>query len=73
MKRRRRQSDTSEVALMAVMTKAMGAFLILMVFAMQYYIPDFTAEQIAAIVNKSIGGVRKELAGVVDRMKKGDS
>lgn len=72
MRRRRRQSDTSEVALMAVMTKAMGAFLILMVFAMQYYIPDFTAEQIAAIVNRSIGSVCKELAGAVDRMKKGD-
>lgn len=72
MKRRRHQSDTSEVALMAVMTKAMGAFLILMVFAMQYYIPDFTAEQIAAIVNRSIGSVRKDLAGAVDRIKKGD-
>jgi hypothetical protein len=72
MRRRRRQSDTSEVALMAVMTKAMGAFLILMVFAMQYYIPDFTAEQIAAIVNRSIGGVRQDLASAVERMKKGD-
>jgi hypothetical protein len=72
MKRRRHQSDTSEVALMAVMTKAMGAFLILMVFAMQYYIPDFTAEQIAAIVNRSISGVRQDLASAVERMKRGD-
>lgn len=72
MRRRRRQSDTSEVALMAVMTKAMGAFLILMVFAMQYYIPDFTAEQIAAIVNRSIGSVRKDLADATDRLKNGN-
>ncbi len=40
MKRRSRQIESSEVALMAVVTKAMGAFLILMIFGFKYYIED---------------------------------
>ncbi|BAU89050.1 MULTISPECIES: hypothetical protein [Methylobacteriaceae] len=72
MRRRRRQAETSEVALMAVMTKAMGAFLILMVFGMKYYIPDFTSEQIAAIVRSSLGGVRTQLEASGRKLKSGD-
>ena len=72
MRRRRRQAETSEVALMAVMTKAMGAFLILMVFGMKYYIPDFTSEQIAAIVRSSLDGVRTQLEASGRKLKSGD-
>ena len=57
---------------MAVMTKAMGAFLILMVFGMKYYIPDFTSEQIAAIVRASLDGVRTQLEASSRKLKSGD-
>lgn len=72
MRRRRRQTETSEIALMAVMTKAMGAFLILMVFGMKYYVPDFTAEQVARIVHASLGSVRGDLEAAGRRLKSGD-
>lgn len=73
MRRRRRgNAETSEVALMAVMTKAMGAFLILMVFGLRYYMPDFTADEIAQIVKSSMGETRERLNELKKDIRIGD-
>ena len=55
---------------MAVMTKAMGAFLILMVFGMQYFVPDMTAEQISKIIQESLQRAKSDLSKIEQNLDK---
>lgn len=71
MKRPRREAGGGEVALMAVITKAMGAFLVLVVIMLPHYIlvvnNSQSADQAQAAVNQAAANVGE----IADRLKKG--
>ena len=60
MRRIRRETGTGEIAMMAVITKAMGAFLVIMILLLPYYTGDPEGEQTAAATNKHIDDAKKK-------------
>jgi len=59
------------MALMAVMTKAMGAFLVIMIMLLPYHTGDNAARQTVDQANAEIDKARAGLADAQDRLKKG--
>ena len=59
------------MALMAVMTKAMGAFLVIMIMLLPYYTGDNAAQQTVDQTNAEIDKARAGLADAQDKLKKG--
>lgn len=59
------------MALMAVMTKAMGAFLVIMIMLLPYYTGDNAAQQTVDQANAEIDKARAGLAAAQDKLKKG--
>lgn len=69
MRRIRRETGTGEIAMMAVITKAMGAFLVIMILLLPYYTGDPEAEQTAAATNKHIDDAKKKAKEVADELR----
>lgn len=59
------------MALMAVMTKAMGAFLVIMIMLLPYYTGDNAAQQTVDQANAEMDKARAGLADAQDKLKKG--
>ncbi|WP_294533870.1 hypothetical protein [uncultured Rhodoblastus sp.] len=71
MRRRHRETSGGEVAMMAVITKAMGAFLVLMIMLLPYYTGDTQSQQTVDDTGRRIDEAKAGLDGAVDRLKKG--
>ncbi|MFG1375318.1 hypothetical protein [Xanthobacter autotrophicus] len=71
MMRRRHENGGGEVAMMAVITKAMGAFLILMIMLLPYYTGDTRSQQTVEDTKQRIDDAKTSLDSAVDRLKKG--
>lgn len=72
MGRRRRHTDGGEIALMAVTTKAMGAFLILMIFGFKYYVADMEGAREAEELTERLAETREAMARATDRARRGE-
>jgi len=72
MGRRRRHTDGGEIALMAVTTKAMGAFLILMIFGFKYYVADMEGAREAEELTERLAETRDAMARATDRARRGE-
>lgn len=59
------------MALMAVMTKAMGAFLVIMIMLLPYYTGDNAAQHTVDQANAEMDKARAGLAAAQDKLKKG--
>ena len=71
MRRRHRETGGGEVAMMAVITKAMGAFLVLMIMLLPYYTGDTQSQQTVDDTGHRIDEAKAGLEDAVDRLKKG--
>ena len=71
MKRPRRESGGGEVALMAVITKAMGAFLVLVVIMLPHYILVVNSSQSADKAQAAVDQAAANAGEIADRLKKG--
>ncbi len=71
MKRRRREAGGGEIALMAVITKAMGAFLVLVVIMLPHYTFVLKANQTAEKAQDQINQAMSKAEAVADALKKG--
>lgn len=71
MKRPRREAGGGEVALMAVITKAMGAFLILVVIMLPHYVLSVSSSKTADQAQERAEKASKEVDEIADRLKKG--
>lgn len=71
MRRRHRETGGGEVAMMAVITKAMGAFLVLMIMLLPYYTGDTQSRQAVDDTGRRIDDAKAGLDSAVDRLKKG--
>lgn len=71
MRRPRREAGGSEVALMAVITKAMGAFLVLVVIMLPHYVYAPTSIENAKRANEQIEQARETARQIADRLKQG--
>jgi hypothetical protein len=71
MRRPRREVAGGEMALMAVMTKAMGAFLVIMIMLLPYYTGDTAAQQTIDQTNEQIRKAGDDLAQVKQILGKG--
>lgn len=71
MRRRHREIAGGEVAMMAVITKAMGAFLVLMILLLPYYTGDTQSQQTVDETKQRIDEAKAGLDGAVDKLKKG--
>lgn len=72
MGRRRRHTDGGEIALMAVTTKAMGAFLILMIFGFKYYVADMEGAREAEELTERLAETREAVERAADRARRGE-
>lgn len=71
MRRRHREIAGGEVAMMAVITKAMGAFLVLMILLLPYYTGDTKSQQTVDETRQRIDAAKAGLDSAVDKLKKG--
>ncbi len=71
MRRRHHETSGGEVAMMAVITKAMGAFLVLMIMLLPYYTGDTQSQQTVDDTGRRIDEAKAGLDGAVDRLKQG--
>lgn len=68
---RRDTAGGSEIAMMAVITKAMGAFLVLMIVLMPYYTSDPVAQRTADEATEQVDHAKQKLQEAQDKLKKG--
>ncbi|MBS0250217.1 MAG: hypothetical protein JSR78_04050 [Proteobacteria bacterium] len=68
---RRDTAGGSEIAMMAVITKAMGAFLVLMIVLLPYYTSDPVAQRTADEATEQVDQAKKKLQEAQDKLKKG--
>lgn len=68
MRRPHRSIEVFDISLMAVVTKAMGAFLVLMIVFMQYYSSGPLGKQTAADLQQSIEHTQKDLTEAMKRV-----
>lgn len=68
MRRPNRTIEVFDISLMAVVTKAMGAFLVLMVVFMQYYSSGPLGKQTAADLQKSIERTQTDLTEAMKKL-----
>ena len=61
MKRPHRSIETFDISLMAVVTKAMGAFLVLMLLLMPYYTSEPMGQKEADALEKKVEEVNKNI------------
>ncbi|MFN3868173.1 MAG: hypothetical protein ACK4MF_03800 [Hyphomicrobiaceae bacterium] len=71
MRRPRRDHGGSEVALMAVITKAMGAFLVLVVIMLPHYVYAPASTENARRANEQIQQAREAAQQIADKLKAG--
>lgn len=71
MKRPRREAGGGEVALMAVITKAMGAFLILVVIMLPHYVLSVSSSKTADQAQERADSASKSANEIADALKKG--
>lgn len=71
MKRRRREAGGGEVALMAVITKAMGAFLVLVVIMLPHYVFSPASRETAENAKKSVEQAQSIANEIAEKLKKG--
>jgi hypothetical protein len=72
MRRSNRSIEVFDISLMAVVTKAMGAFLVIMLLLMPYYKSGPVGEKTAAELAKELNQAQEELKKAIDNMKKSD-
>jgi hypothetical protein len=68
---RREAAGGGEIAMMAVITKAMGAFLVLMILLLPYYTSDPVAQRTAEEATEQLEDAKKKLQEAQDKLKKG--
>ena len=68
MKRPHRSIETFDISLMAVVTKAMGAFLVLMLLLIPYYKSGPIAQKPIDDLAKKVEEVDKNIKNVVDKL-----
>lgn len=68
MKRPHRSIETFDISLMAVITKAMGAFLVLMLLLMPYYSSSPLGKDEAQDLAKKVQDADAKIKGVLDRL-----
>ena len=68
MKRPHRSIETFDISLMAVVTKAMGAFLVLMLLLIPYYKSGPIAQKPIDDLAKKVEEVDKNIKDVVDKL-----
>ncbi len=73
MKRPHRSIETFDISLMAVVTKAMGAFLVLMLLLIPYYKSGPLGQKTVDDVTKKIEGIDASIKNVVAKMTPGSS
>lgn len=72
MRRIRHESaGGSEIAMMAVITKAMGAFLVLMIVLLPYYTSDPVAQRTADEASEQVDHAKQKVQQAQDKLKKG--
>lgn len=71
MKRPRREAGGGEVALMAVITKAMGAFLVLVVIMLPDYVYVVNSGADTQSAQQAIGAAATQTAGIAEALKSG--
>lgn len=71
MKRPRREAGGGEVALMAVITKAMGAFLVLVVIMLPHYVFSPASRETAENAKKSVEQAQSVAKEIAEKLKKG--
>lgn len=71
MKRPRREGGGGEIALMAVITKAMGAFLVLVVIMLPHYVFVLSQNKSAEAAQKKIDQAMQTASAVAEALKKG--
>lgn len=69
MRRSNRSIEVFDISLMAVVTKAMGAFLVIMLLLMPYYKSGPVGEKTAAELAKELNEAQKQLKHAIDNMK----
>ena len=72
MRRSNRSIEVFDISLMAVVTKAMGAFLVIMLLLMPYYKSGPVGEKTAAELATELSQAQKELKNAIDNMKTSD-
>ena len=70
MRRSNRNIETFDISLMAVVTKAMGAFLVLMLLLMPYYSSGPIGQQAAADLAKKVEQADLKIREVIDKLNK---
>ncbi len=68
MRRPHRSIETFDISLMAVVTKAMGAFLVMMLLLMPYYSSGPIGQQTAADLAQKVSQVEQKIKDVVDKI-----
>jgi predicted nucleic acid-binding Zn-ribbon protein len=68
MRRPHRSIETFDISLMAVVTKAMGAFLVLMLLLMPYYSSSPLGKDEAQDLARKVQGADAKIKGVLDRL-----
>lgn len=70
MRRRHREPASNDVAMMAVITKAMGAFMVITLLLLPYYTGDNQSQKAVAETQETIENAKKALHEAADRLKK---
>jgi hypothetical protein len=72
MRRSNRSIEVFDISLMAVVTKAMGAFLVLMLLLMPYYSSGPVGQKTAAELAEELKEAQKKLESAIDNLKRGE-
>jgi Skp family chaperone for outer membrane proteins len=72
MRRPNRSIEVFDISLMAVVTKAMGAFLVLMLLLMPYYSSGPVGEKTAAELAEELKEAQKKLNNAIENLKRGE-
>jgi len=70
MRRSNRNIETFDISLMAVVTKAMGAFLVLMLLLMPYYSSGPIGQQAVSDLAKKVDQIDQKIKDVIDKLTK---
>lgn len=70
MKRSNRSIEVFDISLMAVVTKAMGAFLVLMLLLMPYYSSGPLGEKTIADLNEQVDQIDKDLKDMIEKAER---